>query len=767
MEQLKEKERKEAIDAAVKAGKKKVDEPFINGYEGFMFKPDNNMTRAEACAVVTRLLVDENTIKGKNTSKFTDVESGSWYYDYVAYLENNGYLDAYTGTFSPNQPITRAEFVELVYNMGKVSDTGKTLTFKDVDASHPRYKVIMAAASAGLVNGRDDGTFDPDGTIKRSEVVKVLCAALGRTPTEDSFIDVSVVGFADIDSKHWAYPYVIESAYEHESVPDSNGNEIWVSLTDNNEYFKEVPDGLIDKLEAEFEKRKNEILNTKSEWTVAEGGTVWYVSSSEGENTNDGKSPETPIRTLAKLMQWQDRGRIKAGDVVLFKRGDEWHDKLTCAVGVSYSAYGEGEKPRILGSIEADNENQWKETDTAGVYKYYVEIKRDSDVGNIVFNDGECYGMRVLPQNGITLKTGSDDIVSNGINKWKLEPRSFTGYADLAKIAADIPESDLMYYHDWDASALYLYSRTGNPGARFESIELCTHGNAIRATSNNVIDNLCIKYTGSHGVGAGSCENLTVRNCEIGFIGGSVQSPTRGLARYGNGIEIYGSADGYYVYNNYVYQCFDCGPTVQWSGTLTKGQTIVEKDVLIHDNVLREASLEVWLSTNQENTDDTYAKLINCRMYNNYVTGSGTGFKAYNHQKYEWTSFYGGGGTKAPYIDCYIENNYFWNNQRHLMKSVPTSAKENKGFIWRNNTIIHPFEEGSIGYMGSDYVNATGTRVQYFYDKDTVNTLVKEGALGVNRFYYTPGSAANRRYFEDAGQHVSNYYSEGKIVPIE
>ena len=219
--------------------------------------------------------------------------------------------------------------------------------------------------------------------------------------------------------------------------------------------------------------------------------------------------------------------------------------------------------------------------------------------------------------------------------------------------------------------------------------------------------------------------------------------------RFGNAIEIYGGADGYYVYNNYIYQCFDCGPTVQWQGSLREGQIFVERNIEFYGNALREGSLEVWLTTTNPATEDTYAILENCRMYDNYVTGSGTGWKAYNHQKYEWCSFYGGGQTNAIYKDCYMENNYFWNNRRHIMKATPTTTKGDLGFEWRNNVIIHPVDEGSIGFLGNDSVNAKGPNAQYFYNKDTINELVKNGTFGVNKFYYTPGDASNKRYISD------------------
>ena len=93
----------------VKNGIKRTDKPFITGYDGFEFRPDNNMTRAEACTVVTRLLVDESTLDNSKTTAFTDLNKNAWYYKYVTYLESIGYLKSYSGEFKPDQKITRAD----------------------------------------------------------------------------------------------------------------------------------------------------------------------------------------------------------------------------------------------------------------------------------------------------------------------------------------------------------------------------------------------------------------------------------------------------------------------------------------------------------------------------------------------------------------------------------------------------------------------------------------------------------------------------------
>ncbi len=221
------------LDDMVSAYKsKRVDAPFIKGYDnGTTFNPDGNMTRAEACTIITRLLTAEEAVKGKYTTKFTDVKTGAWYYDNIAYLEAKGFLDSYDVEFKPDQRITRAEFVELVYNMGIIKTGTKSVSFTDVPETHPRYDAIMAAARSGIVNGKTKNEFDPDGDIKRSEVVKVICLALGRTPTKNGIIKSD--SYRDVPESHWAYPYIIEASYRHSLTLKSDGTEKWNGLVEN------------------------------------------------------------------------------------------------------------------------------------------------------------------------------------------------------------------------------------------------------------------------------------------------------------------------------------------------------------------------------------------------------------------------------------------------------------------------------------------------------------------------------------------------------
>ena len=151
---------------------------------------------------------------------------------------------------------------------------------------------------------------------------------------------------------------------------------------------------------------------------------------------------------------------------------------------------------------------------------------------------------------------------------------------------------------------IYYRTSKGNPGEIFHSIEFNTAGNIINVANeeNVTIDNLCLKYGGYHGIGSGSTKNLTVTNCEIGSIGGCPLNfkSTGEQARFGNGVEIYGSCENYTVDNCYVYQCYDAGITHQYSGGTDKHNSMV--NIVYSNNVIEDCvySVEYFNATDYD-----------------------------------------------------------------------------------------------------------------------------------------------------------------------
>ena len=119
------------------------------------------------------------------------------------------------------------------------------------------------------------------------------------------------------------------------------------------EIEQETSSQTIAAIDRKADKMRNKILNSKSE--VKPIGTIYYVSA-DGDDANDGLSPRTPIRTLDRMNSLD----LKPSDGVMFRRGDMWRGRIYTKAGVTYSAYGRGEKPKIWGSpYDAALEGEW------------------------------------------------------------------------------------------------------------------------------------------------------------------------------------------------------------------------------------------------------------------------------------------------------------------------------------------------------------------------------------------------------------------------
>lgn len=204
---------------------------YIVGYEDGTFKPENNMTRAEAAAIFARNIAErkgENISSGK--SSFTDVNSKLWCNNSIAYLEKYNIISGYNdGTFRPEEQITRAEFVTMCmrfYDMFEDITVSDKNIFNDVPKSHWASGYIYNAIAMKWIEGYADGTFKPDSNITRAEVVAIVNRVLDRSAdTEYVNKNISAVNkFTDLkDKSYWALYEILEAANTHMAVQSANG----------------------------------------------------------------------------------------------------------------------------------------------------------------------------------------------------------------------------------------------------------------------------------------------------------------------------------------------------------------------------------------------------------------------------------------------------------------------------------------------------------------------------------------------------------------
>ena len=208
---------------------------YIVGYPDGTFLPDGDMSRAEAAAIFARLISEEKgeTISGK--SSFKDTDKNGWYADYIGYLEKYKIIEGYNdGTFKPDAPVTRAEFVSMsvrYYSLfNDVNKDGYTVKYTDVSKNYWAYDDIAYAKNIGWLNGYSDGSFRGDNKITRAEVVTVVNRATGRIADKEFVKDnfTKLNRFTDVtDSSKWYFFEVNESANTHKIVPFSKA-ETWM-----------------------------------------------------------------------------------------------------------------------------------------------------------------------------------------------------------------------------------------------------------------------------------------------------------------------------------------------------------------------------------------------------------------------------------------------------------------------------------------------------------------------------------------------------------
>ena len=469
--------------------------------------------------------------------------------------------------------------------------------------------------------------------------------------------------------------------------------------------------------------------NTQTFAEVNPTGTVYYVSSVNGSNTGDGKSPAKAWKYCSKL----ESVTLQAGDTVLFECGSVFREQITLKSGVTYSCYGEGAKPIFYGSINASGTSKWQAVSgTPGLYQYTGTVNQQyNDIGNICFDGGTAWGIKMLKlrDSDKTLRLTN---VSNGLETFSDIPSyAFSSGKDLAPY-------DLTYYHE-ASGRIYLYSASGNPGTRFRSIELGQHKMIFSASNvkNVTITNIDFRGSGTFAIRTQQCENLTVKNCSFFFIGGSIQSDYGEWRNYdtrlGNAIENWNGCDGMTVENCYFSQVYDTAMTTQ------SNSRVDMKNVSYRNNVIENVwfGIELWAGD-----DNGGCHFENVDVSGNYITGIGEGLTSQRPDKVE----YGAGIegfikiSRGPYIvaNASVTDNIIDGSIGRMVQcNQPKTDQNENGFLFDRNTYVNT--------VGAAFLTIASTFPRYErpstankkYEYKVVKELVAHGFETNGTFYYS------------------------------
>lgn len=191
---------------------------YIFGYPNGSVRPNGSITRAEAAAMLARLLNIE-AIGSAAKPQFIDTDS-SWYNKAINAVVFRGIMKGYPdGRFRPNAPITRAEFTQMISTID--NKPYGVAPFADVPG-HWAERAIGSEYQAKRITGYPDGLFRPDANITRAEAAVILNKIFERKYDNLSLLKCKnpqmIKRFTDLDESFWGWNDMVEATNTHEFV---------------------------------------------------------------------------------------------------------------------------------------------------------------------------------------------------------------------------------------------------------------------------------------------------------------------------------------------------------------------------------------------------------------------------------------------------------------------------------------------------------------------------------------------------------------------
>ncbi|MBM6830050.1 hypothetical protein H9X85_09545 [Anaerotignum lactatifermentans] len=445
---------------------------------------------------------------------------------------------------------------------------------------------------------------------------------------------------------------------------------------------EEASAAVAEEILAQAEERRQSILN--SETQIEYTGTAYYLSN-DGDDSADGTSPETAWATIGRL----NSAQLQKGDAVFFQRGDTWRGEMLLPQPyVTYSAYGEGAKPRLIGSPEnGADPDKWSLLEgTDNIWVFYRDLP---DCGMIVldekqsaekilgFWDGTQYLDYVGPDNqSLGNAFSSEEILSADpfvVTEQLDRDLTFFSQADselpdtlpiyLMGAYAEFTDEGCLAYRT--QGPLYFRCDEGNPGKIYDSIEFVTPMPSIEVLSEGtVLDNLYIGFTQGTVTYHYNADNCRVQNCEVAWIGGCVTSYSfddleanpRGVTRFGDGIN--GASSHVTVQNNYIHSIIDCGICLE----MFSGDGCSPVDTHYIGNLIYHVGSGLGYMNRDENADESHM-FQNCTFEDNMVLFSGLS----KENSFNEACAFAVDGGNNPQKDCAVRNNVFFCSRDALL----------------------------------------------------------------------------------------------------
>ena len=169
---------------------------------------------------------------------FSDVTESDWFYDAVTYAYENGLMDGVgAGLFAPNSETTRAQLVTILHRLaGQPAPSGDS-GFSDVETGTWYTDAVAWAAQNGIVNGVSDTQFAPGDDITREQLAVILYRYatyqgydVSQRADLSGFVDAGTISTYAQEALSWANAQGLVLGFEDDSLrPQGNASRAQIA----------------------------------------------------------------------------------------------------------------------------------------------------------------------------------------------------------------------------------------------------------------------------------------------------------------------------------------------------------------------------------------------------------------------------------------------------------------------------------------------------------------------------------------------------------
>lgn len=280
---------------------------------------------------------------------------------------------------------------------------------------------------------------------------------------------------------------------------------------------------------------------------------TYYISSSIGDDQNDGLSEDAPKASINSIKEKQN---VK----ILLKRGDVFYERMYSYNNCLIGSYGTDKtQPVLCGFKILTNPSAWKRVEKD---VWVLSLAQESNFKGLGIKQSAIKS--TMNNVGLIYDSKRDKVYGHLVKSY-----------DLLETDGDFfmtGEHRQEYFdnHSFDT----LYWRTTTDPRTLGELCFSTYSNGISSIRNCTIRDIAIAGFSIHGIAG--CYDCCIENCQIDLIGGATFVRDRDpWCRYGNGIELWANNNGNLIDGCLISRTFDCATTIQGSPA---------KPVVVKDN---------------------------------------------------------------------------------------------------------------------------------------------------------------------------------------